>query len=251
MTLLRFLESGEFLRLGETQVLRADVRIIAATNRELRLPAEGGNFRRDLLFRLNEVEISLPPLRDRQDDILPLAHHFLGFYGGLEGPRLSPDAEAVLRSYAWPGNVRELENVMRRVAALHSGTRHVDAVALLPFLGSVSAPKAAAVQGGDGERARILAAYEEADGNKSRLAKLLGVSRKTLYARIKRLNIELESFSSVVPRCYLSPRCHPSCYPRDFLSSQALEQSRGDSDCVSGDSHHCSSHSPAAVASLK
>jgi DNA-binding NtrC family response regulator len=191
VTLLRFLESGEFLRLGETQVLRADVRIIAATNRELRVSAENGSFRRDLLFRLNEVEISLPPLRERQDDILPLAHHFLSFYGGLEGPRLSPDAEAVLRSYAWPGNVRELENVMRRVAALHSGTRQMDAAALLPFLGSASTPKAAAVQG-DGERARILAAYEEADGNKSRLAKLLGVSRKTLYARIKRLNIELE-----------------------------------------------------------
>jgi len=191
VTLLRFLESGEFLRLGETQVLRADVRIIAATNRELRVSAESGNFRRDLLFRLNEVEISLPPLRERQDDILPLAHHFLGFYGGIEGPRLSPDAEAVLRSYAWPGNVRELENVMRRVAALHSGTRHVDAAALLPFLGSVSTPKAEVAHGGDGERARILAAYEEAAGNKSRLAKLLGVSRKTLYARIKRLNIEL------------------------------------------------------------
>jgi len=192
VTLLRFLESGEFLRLGETQVLRADVRIIAATNRELRLFAENGGFRRDLLFRLNEVEISLPPLREREDDILPLAHHFLGFYGGLEGPRLSLDAESVLRSYAWPGNVRELENVMRRVAALHSGSRHVDAAGLLPFLGSASTPKPNAILGDDGERARIRAAYEEAEGNKSRLAKLLGVSRKTLYARLKRLQLELE-----------------------------------------------------------
>ena len=192
VTLLRFLESGEYLRLGETQVQRADVRLIAATNRELRGSVERVGFRRDLLFRLNEVEINLPALRDRQDDILPLAHHFLGFYGGMEGPKLSPDAESVLRSYPWPGNVRELENVMRRVAALHTGDRFVDATALLPFLGGASTPMSPNRIGDGDERARILAAFEESGGNKSRLAKLLGVSRKTLYARIKRLNLDLE-----------------------------------------------------------
>ncbi len=192
VTLLRFLESGEFLRLGETQVQRADVRVLAATNRELRDAVERGAFRRDLLFRLNEVEITLPALRDRQEDIVPLARHFLSFYAGLEGPKLSRDAEAVLGSYAWPGNVRELENVMRRVAALHAETPIVDSESLLPFLGGASTPVIPGLEPGADERARILAALDEAGGNKSRLAKRLGVSRKTLYARIKKLNIALE-----------------------------------------------------------
>jgi DNA-binding NtrC family response regulator/Tfp pilus assembly protein PilF len=191
VTLLRFLESGEFLRLGETQVQRADVRVLAATNRELRDAVERGAFRRDLLFRLNEVEITLPALRDRQEDIVPLARHFLSFYAGLEGPKLSRDAEAVLGSYSWPGNVRELENVMRRLAALLAGTAIVDSESLLPFLGGASTPMGQTLDSSIDERGRILAALDEVGGNKSRLAKMLGVSRKTLYARIKKLNISL------------------------------------------------------------
>ena len=189
VTLLRFLESGEYLRLGETQVRRGDVRVIAATNRELRGDAGERNFRRDLLFRLNEIELRLPSLRERREDILPLARHFLAFYGGLEGPRLGADADGVLLAYAWPGNVRELENVMKRVAALLAGGT-VYAAELLPFL-SHQAPVAATAASAPDERAAILSAYERADGNKSRLAELLGVSRKTLYARLKRLGIEL------------------------------------------------------------
>jgi DNA-binding NtrC family response regulator len=193
VTLLRFLESGEYIRLGDTQVRRSDVRLIAATNRELR----GGDerlFRRDLLFRLTEIEIRVPSLRERADDIIPLARHFLAFYGGLQGPRLTPDAESVLRSHPWPGNVRELENVMKGVAALHSGVDELNASALLPFL-IQSGSEAPAVRpdlgGPPDDRAAILAAFAEAHGNKSRVAELLGVSRKTLYARLKRLNLEL------------------------------------------------------------
>ena len=189
VTLLRFLESGEYLRLGETQVRRADVRVIAATNRALR-DAEGDRlFRRDLLFRLNEIEIQLPSLRERVDDILPLARHFLTFYGGIDGPRLGPDAEAVLGSYPWPGNVRELENVMKRVAALHPGEDIVDATALMPFLEGARAPVLTAAS--RDERAEILAACARAGGNRSRMAEILGVSRKTLYARLKRLDLRL------------------------------------------------------------
>ena len=191
VTLLRFLESGEYLRLGETQVRRAEVRMIAATNRELRANGSEKAFRPDLLFRLDEIEIRVPSLRERPDDILPLAHHFLSFYAGLDGPRLTREAESILRSYAWPGNVRELENVMKRVAALHRAGDELDADALLPFLSRVAE---AAIPGprqpGD-ERAAILAAWERADGNKSRAAHLLGVSRKTLYARLKRLDLRL------------------------------------------------------------
>ncbi len=190
VTLLRFLEAGEYFRLGETQVRRADVRIIAATNRLLRGADAEKAFRRDLLYRLNEIEIRLPSLRDRSDDIIPLGRHFLAFYGGLEGPRLTQDAEAVLASYGWPGNVRELENVMKRVAALHADTRDLDSRAILPFLSEPvsAAPRRTAAAA---ERDAILTTWREARGNKSRLATLLGVSRKTLYARIKRLGLEL------------------------------------------------------------
>jgi DNA-binding NtrC family response regulator/tetratricopeptide (TPR) repeat protein len=198
VTLLRFLESGEYLRLGETQVRRSDVRLIAATNRELRGGEGERAFRRDLLFRLNEIEIRIPALRERADDLLPLARHFLAFYGGLEGPRLSSEAEAVLASHPWPGNVRELENVMKRVAALHAGDSMLGADALLPFL--VHPAGAPAVGNGSGngsgdlmERQAILAAFEQAGGNKSRVAEILGVSRKTLYARLKRLQMVLPS----------------------------------------------------------
>jgi DNA-binding NtrC family response regulator len=190
VTLLRFLESGEYLRLGETHVRRADVRVIAATNRDLRGPASETGFRRDLLFRLDEIEIRLPTLRERRDDILPLARHFLDFYGGMAGPRLTRAAESVLISYPWPGNVRELENVIKRIAALHRVEAALDAEALLPFLSQVaeaqSGPRPA-----DDERAVILSAWTRAAGNKSRLAALLGVSRKTMYARLKRLGLEL------------------------------------------------------------
>jgi DNA-binding NtrC family response regulator len=191
VTLLRFLETGEYMRLGESQVRRADVRIIAATNRELRGPDEK-LFRRDLLFRMNEIEIRVPSLRDRREDIVPLARHFLAFYGGLSGPKLSVDAESVLASGAWPGNVRELENVMKRVAALHCGEPVVTADDLMPFLAHAAPPRPRATNGHPGdERAEILSAYAEARGNKSRVAAMLGVSRKTLYARLRRLSLEL------------------------------------------------------------
>ncbi len=188
VTLLRFLESGEYLRLGETKVRRADVRIIASTNRQLRGSEGERLFRRDLLFRLNEIEIRVPPLRERLDDIIPLARHFLAFYGGLTGPQLTADAEAVLLAHPWPGNVRELENLMKRVGALHAGEERLDARALLPFLSQAPAPRP---NGDEHERAAIMAAYEQAHGNKSRVAEILGISRKTLYARLKRLHIAL------------------------------------------------------------
>jgi DNA-binding NtrC family response regulator len=187
VTLLRFLESGEYFRLGETQVRRSDVRVISATNRELRGARGEAQFRRDLLFRLNEIEIQLPSLRERREDIVPLARHFLAFYGGIDGPRLGADAEAILASYAWPGNVRELENVMKRVAALSAGNQAISAVDLLRFIEPGDPTFAPVVD----ERSRILSAFAEASGNKSRTAEILGVSRKTLYARLRRHGIEL------------------------------------------------------------
>ena len=117
---------------------------------------------------------------------MPLARHFLSFYGGIDGPRLAPDAEAVLATYGWPGNVRELENVMKRIAALHASERPVSAArpdaiphrGLGPTNGAAGANRVA-------ERDAIVTAWRDANGNKSRLAQLLGVSRKTLYARLQ------------------------------------------------------------------
>ncbi len=129
-------------------------------------------------------------MRERPDDILPLAHHFLSFYGGMAGPRLSAEAESVLRSYGWPGNVRELENVMKRVSALHRDDEVLDVDTLMPFLGRVGAAAESGAPPAD-ERAAILDAWNRSRGNKSRAATLLGVSRKTFYARLKRLGIEL------------------------------------------------------------
>jgi len=130
----------------------------------------------------------VPPLRERLDDIIPLARHFLAFYGGFQGPQLTADAEAVLLSHPWPGNVRELENVMKRVGALHAANDRLDAALLLPFLSQIEVATPLR-NGGEQERAAILAAYQQANGNKSRMAALLGVSRKTLYARLKRFDL--------------------------------------------------------------
>jgi transcriptional regulator with AAA-type ATPase domain/tetratricopeptide (TPR) repeat protein len=191
VTLLRFLESGEYLRLGETQVRRADVRIIAATNRVLRGGDAERMFRRDLLYRLNEIEIRLPALRERVEDIVPLAKHFLSFYGGLDGPRLAHDGESLLVSYGWPGNVRELENVMKRLTALHSDSGELDARAILPLLADPPQRASERADRRANERDDIVTAWRQAHGNKSRLADLLGISRKTLYARLKRLDLKL------------------------------------------------------------
>jgi hypothetical protein len=157
VTLLRFLESGEYLRLGETQVRRADVRIIAATNRELRTSEGEKLFRRDLLFRLNEIEIRLPALRERSEDILPLARHFLTFYGGLDGAaadarrRSGPAVLSVARQRARAGERDEA----RRGAPLRRET--LDAEALLPFLDPARESARRSRRRNERERAEILA----------------------------------------------------------------------------------------------
>ncbi len=119
--LLRFLQEKEFERVGENQTRRADVRIITATNRDLEQEVQRGRFREDLLFRLNVVEVKIPPLRERTEDILPLARHFLAFFARAARrplPELAKDTEAVLLSYPWPGNIRELRNAIERATIL-------------------------------------------------------------------------------------------------------------------------------------
>jgi two-component system, NtrC family, response regulator AlgB len=124
--LLRFLQEKQFERIGETRTRYADVRVVSATNRDLDADVRNGKFREDLLYRMNVVEVKVPALRERAEDILPLARHFLGFFARSMGraiPELSPAAERALEGYAWPGNVRELRNTIERAMILWPSPR--------------------------------------------------------------------------------------------------------------------------------
>ena len=189
--LLRVLQSGEFERLGSSTTRRVDVRILAATNEELDRAVEQGQFRRDLLYRLNVIELAIPALAQRKEDIVPLAEIFArtaAVEAGTE-PRQLPEAtREALRTHAWPGNVRELENRIRRALLVGRGP-HL----LAGDLGigeSASAPQLSANE--RDERARITAALQEARGVVADAARVLGLSRQSLYRRMGRLGIVVE-----------------------------------------------------------
>jgi DNA-binding NtrC family response regulator len=193
--LLRVLQDGEFQRLGATRSLRCDVRIVAATNRDLEDEVRSGRFREDLYFRLNVIRIHLPPLRERGADVLALAHHFLaGFARDLGRPRLafSHEALARIREHAWPGNVRELCNAVERAALLAEGDElPADALGLAPPApgGSVAELASAGLALGELERSAVLEALRRARFVQKDAAVLLGVSRRKLNYMIRRLGI--------------------------------------------------------------
>jgi DNA-binding NtrC family response regulator len=190
--LLRVLETGRFTRVGGDQELRADVRIVAATNRDPLQAVREGRLREDLMYRLAVFPIDLPPLRARGDDIELLARHFLTELNAEAGTTkaLSPRAPAALRAHAWPGNVRELRNAIQRGFIMHD-----DIVDIAPDTGT-GIPGRGACEDGDGlhfalgtsladmERRTIYATLAHCDGNKRRCAEILGVSLKTLYNRL-------------------------------------------------------------------
>ncbi len=178
--LLRVLQSGEFERLGSSQTRRVDVRVISATNSDLQQAISRGSFRQDLYYRLNVVELRLPPLKARPDDILPLARHFLAGNKALDA-----DAEQALLHYDWPGNVRELQNVCQRAALLASSEQIT--AADLGIAAEVSGRKAL----DDIDQASLLAALEQAGGIVSRAAKQLGLSRQAFYRRLEFYGIKL------------------------------------------------------------
>jgi len=190
--LLRALESGAVTRVGGEKTIKADVRIIAASNRDLHAAAAAGRFREDLLYRLKLFPIRLPPLRERAEDVEMLAGHFLDELNGREGTRktLTPAALAVLKRYAWPGNVRELKNVIHRAFLLADAA--IGPACLAPEL-TGAAPR---VDGGllgitpttplaEAERRLILAALEHFGGDRRKVAAALGVSVRTLYNRLR------------------------------------------------------------------
>ena len=180
MKLLRVLETGQFERLGSSKTRQVKVRVISATNADLAQMMREGRFREDLYYRLNVIELNLPPLAARPDDIVPLAEAFVP-----EHMRLSDDARAALVSHSWPGNVRELKNAIQRASLLCR-----DGVIQGADLGLVArAPLLRA--GGDGEpdRAAIEAALSRARGVISQAAAELGLSRQALYRRLEKLGI--------------------------------------------------------------
>ncbi len=194
--LLRVIEQREFTRVGGSRQLMADVRLITATNRDLKVSLARGEFRGDLYYRLRVFEITAPPLRERKDDIFPLSEAFLEEIGGTVGrpsAGISNQAQDALAAYPWPGNVRELRNVLERATILCDG-----GLITLEHLPSEVSHREPAAQGQglphpmdgvnlkQGERDRLTRALEQADGNHSQAARLLGITRPALYRKLQK-----------------------------------------------------------------
>jgi len=200
--LLRVLQEREFERLGGTRTVKVDVRLVAATNRDLRAALEEGTFREDLYYRLNVVPIDIPPLREHKEDIPDLTNLFLSKFcrdSGRPVTTISPEATNLLLSHHWPGNVRELQNIIERACALaktsklEPGDIHID-----------SSPRNKAASSSDGflpagmtldqwEDGMIREALKRAGGNKSQAARLLGLSRNALRYRLSKIGIDDEN----------------------------------------------------------
>ncbi|MBS1150979.1 MAG: frgC [Myxococcaceae bacterium] len=207
LKLLRLIQERQFERVGGTQTLTADVRFVAATHRNLEAMVAEGKFREDLFFRLNVIPIRIPPLRDRGEDVGPLAVHFCREHGGLNdrpNAALTDDALALLQTQPWKGNVRQLKNFVERLVVMSDADR-IDAAVVSrelsrsaepPLSASVAAPVAI---GGEAsldqsrsaaERAAIQEALSRAGGNRTKAARLLGVARRTLYNKLDELGID-------------------------------------------------------------
>ncbi len=193
--LLRVLQSGEFERLGSSQTRRVDVRVIGATNTDLPRAIASGLFREDLYFRLNVIELAVPALKDRPDDILPLAAAFLAAAAaeaaGGSVPALSLPARRALLSHPWPGNVRELENRVRRALLVGSGDvlgrEHLGFDEQIP-----GPPRPPGPSGDENERAALEALLLRHAGSVSHASEEVGLSRQALYRKMERLGITLE-----------------------------------------------------------
>lgn len=199
--LLRVIQEREFTRVGGETSISVDVRIIAATHRDLADEVKKGNFREDLYYRLNVVSLAIPPLRNREGDIPLLVTHFADKYGLKNRKQVkgvTPDAMAKLINHGWPGNVRELENTMERAVILMCGEYISERELPMPLQ---TAPLVSQADGSSGpsmvgrpladlEKEAIIANLQEAGGNKSEAARRLGINRKTLHLKIKQYGIE-------------------------------------------------------------
>jgi DNA-binding NtrC family response regulator len=186
---------------GGSRTRKVDVRVLAATNRNLRAELEHGRFREDLYYRLAVFPIAVPPLRERPEDVLPLARHFLVLHGRRDGKRgvsLARDVEHLLQAHTWPGNVRELENEIQRLVALAEPGEVLTPTRLSPRLLGIAEPAAAAGANGESLRAQLdrveslllRRALDRNDGRRTVTARQLGLTREGLYKKMKRLGIE-------------------------------------------------------------
>ena len=182
MKLLRVLQSGEFERLGSSETRRVDVRLLCATNADLRALISRGQFREDLYFRLNVMELAVPPLASRREDILPLAERFLA----TTSKRLGDAARDALTAHGWPGNVRELQNRITRACVTTEGAE------ILPTALGFDSESASGGSADSLEKRQIELAIMNASGSVSRAAETLGVSRQALYRKMEKLGIVLE-----------------------------------------------------------
>jgi len=200
--LLRVLQEKEVRPVGSNEKVNVDVRVIAATNRDLEAAYREGTFRKDLYFRLNVVTVHLPTLRDRRSDIPMLVHHFLDRYAPDSHLHVTPAAMKSLLNYEWPGNIRELENCIARAITL--GDRQVIDVIDLPPAIRTDQPEGSASSIQDTgslsttalaemEKMTILRVFDQANGDKALAGRMLGISRATLYRKLKRYNIPLRS----------------------------------------------------------
>jgi len=198
--LLRVLHSGEFTRLGAVRAETVDVRFLAATNRDLEREVEEGRFRSDLFYRLSAITLKLPPLRERPQDILLLAEHFLRVYAGRygrEAPRLSAECVAMLKAHSFPGNVRELESEIARLVAISPPGVTLGPEALNERIRNVApsaaprrdAPSLPAMSLAEMEKKLIQSVLETTGGNRTRAAEVLGISREGLRTKMQRLGL--------------------------------------------------------------
>ncbi len=190
--LLRFLDSGEFRRVGGNKPLSVDVRLIAATNKNLQELVRQGKFREDLFYRLNVINIAVPPLRERKEDITELAAHFMQKYSvrfGKEVKRLSTEALEKMNAYDWPGNIRELENEIERAVILSDGEEIGPEDLSIPI--ALHARPSSSDMLEDIEKEHIKRVFAETGGNKSKASEILGINRKTLHLKLKKYGIDL------------------------------------------------------------
>ena len=192
--LLRVLETGEFVKVGDTKTTHVDVRILSATNRNLKEEIANGRFREDLYFRLSVFRILLPPLRQRRDDILLLAQHFIGLYArqiGRTAPSLSTDAKNIFLAYPWPGNVREMMNAIEHALIVCEDeiTRHDLPIDMLTGDTSTAADDSFDLK--SVERNHIIKVLHHTHGNKTETARLLKIGLTTLYRKIEEYGINI------------------------------------------------------------
>jgi len=190
LKLLRFMQEKEIRQLGSSKTKRLDVRVVAATNRNLQHMVEEGTFRQDLWFRLNVVQVNLPALRERRSDIIPLAQHFIQEFNGAydRNVRLAPSSVKVLEEEQWPGNVRQLRHVLERLVII-SPMELIEGEQVREALRGFEPSERRVESLADAGEEQIRKVLAATGGNKSRAAKILNIERKTLYRKLERMDL--------------------------------------------------------------